>query len=63
MKYKHVGTIPKLKEGQEHFCIRYTGYGVGFRTVIAAKDAAEANQIFDKHYPFAVRKSTKKGAY
>jgi hypothetical protein len=64
-KFRKVDSnLPELKEGQSYFCIRYTGFHVGFRTVIAAKDADEARAIFKSQYSIhADIVSVRKGTY
>jgi hypothetical protein len=64
MKFRPEGTIPELKEGQKHFCIRYIGFRVGFRIVVAAKDKKEAREYFNAHYStYAFIHSIRQGTY
>ena len=49
--YKNTDTsYPKLRPGESYFCIRYTGFGGKFKTVIGSKSKKEAREWFNLHY-------------
>ena len=64
-KFKSLDSkLPELKEGENYFCIRYTGMRVNFRTVVAAKDSTAARKYFESHYSsYAEIVSITKGTY
>lgn len=64
MKFRNCDTkLPELKEGESYWCIRYIGFGVGFKTIYAAKTKEEAKAWFEKFFPVADFHSIKKGTY
>jgi hypothetical protein len=63
MKYKLISKAAELKPGESHFTIRYSYNGVGFRTIIPAKDSEAAKRYFNTYYGEMNFVSIRKGIY